>query len=317
MGVVALVVSSCLAPIGVFGTRAPTMRAVAPANAVASDVNDCDSLRQALVFRHRERNVSFACNVAARGLASSSFALRGSTASAAITDSGAPTCSPVCTTAMDVVVVLGSSEKPLTQADAAWLQRMSGALLKHFDLNREHGSLFGLIDISGGLQASRIVSPLSSDRSGLESALVSWHPSVGAPAVPSSQLQGIEHRPDMLSMLKNARAEVRRTLIVLTLPSVRGLAQSSMAAASKTPGYFPIFLGANVSSYGAQGDLEFDAEVMEFLSSICPAVTIDPSMPCGRMRWGHAEVPATTSPRPSTPITKKQSNSLRPYGGPV
>lgn len=215
------------------------------------------------------------CLVLTAGLGiRNSSSVRTGTAATPRDGAGAPTCSPVCADALDVVVVLGTSEAPLTATDGAYLRRMSTALLKHFDLSRTHGSLFGFIDISPGLAQPLTVAPLGDDRQALSRVLDGWTPRMGGAPVTAGALQGLENRPELLAMLKNARPKARRTLLVLTLPP-KDTVQNTSAV------NFPMLLSAKSTG------LTFDEQVMQFLTSVCPAVTIDPSLECGRMRWGH------------------------------
>lgn len=187
-------------------------------------------------------------------------------------------------------------------ADADYLRRMGLALLKHFDLSRTRGTLFGFVDISRGLALPHTLAPLGDDRQALSHALESWSPKLGGSPVTASALKGLEDRPELLAMLRNARSEARRTLLVLTLPPKETAGMS--ASPNKTADYFPILLGGRTFQNQTHKGLEFDEQVMQFLTTVCPAVTIDPSLACGRMRWGHGSSSSDLS----------DSGEMRPWG---
>lgn len=183
------------------------------------------------------------------------------------------TCSPVCTEPLDVVVVLGASEWSLDDADVDHSRRSALDLLKHFDLSRARGSLFGFLDVSNGVAKPQKLSPLSQDRDALMKTLQAWKPLVGGNPVTSIEMQGFDQRPEVLAMLDVSRPSVRRMLMVLQPP----------ANGRKAP----------VSHLGlAQSGTDpfkQDKEIMELLVSACPAVRIDGELKCGRMRWGSGE----------------------------
>lgn len=216
-------------------------------------------------------------------LAAPSFACHGAVMNASIAmnvsghvDASSATCSPVCTEALDVVIALGASEWSLEKSDAEYISSSAMALLKHFELSRARGSLFGFLDVSRGARRATRISPLSDDREALLKALQSWHPLVGGSAVTSVEMQGFEQRPEVLAMLDTSRPSVRRTLLVLWPPPRKpegsGDAQSAHLAGLQTSG----------------DPFTRDKEIMELLVSTCPAVRIDPELACGRMRWGSA-----------------------------
>jgi len=194
---------------------------------------------------------------------------------AAADGGGAATCSPVCTEPLDIVVVLGASEWSLEQSDISHARSSAMDLLKHFELSRSRGSLFGFLDVSHGAGKPQRVSPLSDDRSALEKALQAWSPQAGGKAVTSVEMQGFDERPEVLAMLDISRPSVRRTLLVLQPPP-----KQPKGDAPKS------HLGlVDVSS----DPFKRDKEIMELLVSACPAIRIDPNLKCGRMRWGVAE----------------------------
>lgn len=207
---------------------------------------------------------SFSCHVAA-----------GAEGVDRVADGSMATCSPVCAEALDVVIVLGVSDWSLEQSDADGAREYAVSLLKHFELGRARGSLFGYLDVSRGARKPVRVSPLSGDRKALKAALQAWSPQLGGKAVTNADLQGFEERPEVLAMLDVSRPSVRRTLLVLQPPP-------------KAPPS-----GAVKSHLGllevVDDPFKRDKEIMELLVSTCPAVRIDPTMPCGRMRWGNAE----------------------------
>jgi len=195
-------------------------------------------------------------------------------------DGSGASCSPVCTEALDVVVVMGGSEWAMEETDVADARRSAMDLLKHFSLSRSRASLFGFIDVSRGIEKAVRVSPLSDNREALIASLKSWKPKTGGKPVTIAHLQGVERRPEVLSMLKTSRPSVRRTLLVLQPPA------KPQADASTQPNH----LGGQIASKAKPAGVDpfaQDKEIMELLVSTCPAVRIDPNLKCGRMRWGH------------------------------
>lgn len=217
---------------------------------------------------------AFACHVAA--------------SVAKVADSSLATCSPVCDEPLDIVLVLGASEWSLEQRDIDNNRRAASELLKHYELSRARGSLFGILDVSQGAAKPTRVSPLTEDRAALLKALQAWSPKIGGEAVTALQMQGFDSRPEVLAMLDIARASVRRTLLVMQPPPKKG----------QGPAQKPHLLGGFVQISSEPGSLEEGEEIMELLVSTCPAVRIDPSLSCGRMRWGTAEDTTKTKIKP-------------------
>lgn len=192
-------------------------------------------------------------------------------------DDSEASCSPVCMETLDIVVVLGTSEWSLDESDANYLRQSSIDLLKHFDLGQGRGSLFGFVDVSRGVKRTQMLTPLNDRRSELIERLESWRPQLGGKAVTALDLQGFEQRSEVLSMLNISRSKVRRTLLVMQLPP-----RASPSAASSSS----LFLEAR---HRKTDPFRRDREIMEMLVSACPAIRIDPSMQCGRMRWGKGD----------------------------
>lgn len=204
---------------------------------------------------------SFSCHVAA--------------GASDVADGSLATCSPVCAESLDIVVVLGVSDWSLEQPDVDQSRSSAMDLLKHFELGRARGSLFGFLDVSHGARKPIRVSPLSQDRNALTAALQAWRPQLGGKPVTNADLQGFEKRDEVLAMLDVSRPSVRRTLLVLQAPP----------KGSKKPA-----LRSHLGLMHLAADpFKRDKEIMELLVSTCPAVRIDPTMKCGRMRWGSAE----------------------------
>jgi hypothetical protein len=192
-------------------------------------------------------------------------------------DDSEATCSPVCTEALDIVVVLGTSEWSLEESDASYLRQSSISLLKHFDLSHGRGSLFGFLDVSRGVEQTRVLTPLNDKRNDLVEQITSWRPKLGGKAVTALDLQGFEQRPEVLAMLNISRSNVRRTLLYMQLPQ-----RSPTSAKSSNQEFLQAF-------HDKADPFARDHEIMEMLVSACPAIRIDPSMPCGRMRWGSTD----------------------------
>lgn len=194
-----------------------------------------------------------------------------------VEDGSGALCSPVCTEALDVVVLMGGSEWAMEEKDVADARRSAMDLLKHFSLSRSQASLFGFLDVSRGIEKAVRVSPLSDNREALIASLKSWRPKIGGKPVTIAHLQGVEKRPEVLSMLRTSRPSVRRALLVLQPPAkphTQAFTQPSHAA------------GQIASKPATVDPFAQDKEIMELLVSTCPAVRIDPSLKCGRMRWG-------------------------------
>lgn len=265
--------------------------------APADDEWGCNSLAKVtrlhsrlLPLRNRtdaeQRLVSaFSCHVA-------QHKLRGVSGATAVDGSGA-TCSPVCAEALDVVVVLGTSQKSLEQADVIGSRQAAVDLLKHFELSRARGSLFGFLDVSRGAGKAVRVSPLSDDRAALIEAVEAWRPEVGGKAVTALEMHGFEQRPEVLAMLNNARPKVRQTLLILQPPG-------HQPAGVTEPSYLPAHPMGFLQI--ASDPFKYDEEIMELLVSTCPTVRIDPDLACGRMRWGRTET--------------EGHDKITPWGGP-
>jgi len=223
-------------------------------------------------------------------IAAPSFSCHVAASASDVADGSLATCSPVCAESLDIVVVLGVSDWSLEQSDVEESRSSAMDLLKHYDLGRTRGSLFGFLDVSHGARKPLKVSPLSADRKALTAALQAWSPKVGGKAVTNAELQGFEKQPEVLAMLDIARSSVRRTLLVLQAPS-----------RPTGPAARPSHLGLIRL---ADDPFKRDKEIMELLVSTCPAVRIDPTMKCGRMRWGSAESSGSDKMKPWGDKTK-------------
>jgi hypothetical protein len=204
-----------------------------------------------------------------------------------------PMCSPVCAQQLDAVIVLSPSGGSLTEASIARSKSHVEMLLEHFELGSGSGSLFGFVDISRGIDDAQVVTRLSGDRSSLNAAMEAWKPEVGGQRVTKADLQGIESKPAMLAMLKDSRPDIKRTLLVLDASP----AKPKDADNSTTP-EVPILVSVNGGDFvdmqmrsksPAKESDELKYEVIETLVAVCPAIVIDPSMKCGRLRWGKGE----------------------------
>lgn len=204
-----------------------------------------------------------------------------------------PMCSPVCAQQIDAVVVLSPSGGPLTDASVARSKKHVEMLLEHFELGGASGSLFGFVDISRGVNNPKVVERLSGDRSSLNAAVEAWKPEMGGPKVTEDDLKGIESTPAMLDMIKDSRPDTKRTLLVLDASPSKPKGEAN----STTP-EVPILVSVNGGEFvrmpmphrardKASDDLKY--EVVETLVAVCPAIVIDPSMKCGRLRWGKGE----------------------------
>jgi len=214
---------------------------------------------------------SFSCHVAA--------------GDSEVADGSLATCSPVCAESLDIVVVLGVSDWSLEQSDVDQSRSSAMDLLKHFELGRARGSLFGFLDVSHGARKPMRVSPLSQDRNALKAALQAWSPQLGGKPVTNADLQGFERREEVLAMLDVSRPSVRRTLLVLQAPPK---ASNGPAPRAHLVGLMQL----------AADPFKRDKEIMELLVSTCPAVRIDPTMKCGRMRWGSGESAGSAKMKP-------------------
>lgn len=255
----------------------------------------CESL--AKVPRSHARPLLFQNQTAGPAAAAPSFACNveaGSALRLAEEASSQAVCSPVCDEPLDVVVVLGSSEWSLDESDASSFRSAAGSLLKHFALGRARGSLFGFLDVSRGAEKASVLSGLSGDRNALAETLQAWKPLLGGKAVTSLEMQGFEQRPEVLSMLNISRPSVRRTLLVLQLPPKESRAEGS--APVETPHLVGLLATQTLADPFAR-----DRQIMELLVSTCPAVRIDPTLECGRMRWGSADA--------------SNNDKLKPWGG--
>jgi len=208
----------------------------------------------------------------------------GGSADSASTSSGhhvwrdAPTCSPYCGQQLDAVVVLGLSEAPLDGQKANRSRHVAEALLQHFALGGQEGSLIGFADVSRGAKNAHVIAGLTDDRQALTKAVQSWRPQLGGMPVGLADLNGIEQDPALLAMLRRSRPGVPRTLLVLGTdrqgtgePHLQLLARNTTLSVAK-------------STVDPAAGLNWD--VMEALLSACPAVVLDPELKCGRMRWG-------------------------------
>jgi hypothetical protein len=146
--------------------------------------------------------------------------------------------------------------------------------------------MFGFVDISRGIDEPRVVSPLVGDRQALNEAIAAWAPVVGGGKVSEGDLSGIENKPAMLQMLKDARADAKRTLLVLDA-SFDGNEPETIPLMLSVNGSRPKRVQLARNGQGQPNDFAFN--VVETLVSMCPAVVIDPSMECGRLRWGKGE----------------------------
>lgn len=207
-------------------------------------------------------------------------------------------CSPVCAEKLDVVVVLGMASKPLDEAGVERTRSVSSALLEHFELGRVDGSLFGFADASGGARGLRVVAGLDSDRRSLRTALSAWRP--GPIAIGHEGPEALAVNPELLGMIKasprESRGDVRRVLLVLGAekePSLLAIPARNIPIAHPDDGGFDLALAAATGSPtkvgGNSSGWKFNWEVMEALLQTCPAVRLDPSLECGRMRWGSGE----------------------------
>jgi hypothetical protein len=199
-----------------------------------------------------------------------------------------PKCSPVCAMKLDAVLVLTPSGGSITEASVARSKSHVEMLLEHFELGSS-GSFFGLVDISRGVDNPQVVTKLNGDRSSLNEAMNAWSPQLGGPAVTEADLQGIESKPAMLQMIKDSRRDIKRALVILDVsPPQEGKSEKNSTEV-------PILVSVNggklvrmpMPEKGHIDDLKY--EVVETLTAICPAIVIDPTMACGRLRWGKGE----------------------------
>lgn len=227
---------------------------------------------------------------AGQGLAQAAAASEkaSSNKSAGADPAGAATCSPVCADALDVVVVLGASDRPFVASDAEHARAAVTALLEHFDLGgaAKIGSRFALVDFSRGLAAgATVVTQLSSERKALLSAMEAWKPRFGdAASVSLAEQQGLQSRADLQDLLKGSRASVRRALLVLSPPKE---GQGGYSSGAKQTVLLANATGSeDLVKSSAQAPSIPNKEVMSLLNGLCPAVVIDSSLECGRLRWG-------------------------------
>lgn len=200
-----------------------------------------------------------------------------------------PKCSPVCAMELDAVLVLSPSGGSITAASVERSKSHVEMLLEHFELGNS-GSLFGLVDISRGVDNPKVVTKLSGDRNSLNSAMEAWAPQLGGPAVTEAELQGIESKPAMLDMIKDSRKDTKRALVILDVAPPKPGNNGTENAAE-----VPILVSVNGGKFervpmpdkGHIDDLKY--EVVETLVAVCPAIVIDPTMACGRLRWGKGE----------------------------
>jgi len=201
----------------------------------------------------------------------------------------APTCSPVCADALDVVAVIGASQKSLSAQDVVNTRQILNGLVEHFALSRAHGSLFGVADLSGGLANVRVLSQLTANKGNLLNILKEWNPQLGDhPTLPAGQESKLEEHPLLLAMLSKSRPQARRALLLV----------GQVVAPSNAQSQNKLMTGSNttvVFMSPTDGAQAFPAEdnavrktVVNLLLSLCPAVAIDSDLECGRMRWGHA-----------------------------
>lgn len=212
---------------------------------------------------------------------------QGATKQSKLADSGEPECSPVCSQQLDVVVVLGLAQdgKPLDAEAANHLRQIATGLTEHFDLNRSYGSLFGFADASHGISETTVVAELGDDRAALKRALLAWAPEYGHAPPLGSEIQGLGNSPALLAMLQNARSGAHRTLLVLG-----GKNDPFFVAHGGTQVVFANLPDmsttlTNTSQMKTAID-KLNWDIMEALLQTCPAVALDPSLACGRMRWG-------------------------------
>jgi len=200
-----------------------------------------------------------------------------------------PKCSPVCAMQLDAVIVLSPSGGSITEASVARSKNHVEMLLEHFELGSSSGSLIGLVDISRGVDNPKVVTKLNGDRSTLNAAMAAWAPQLGGPTITEADLQGIESNPTMLAMLKDSRPEIKRTLVVLDVSPPKPDEDTSNAAE------VPILVSVNGGKLARmpmprKDHIDnLDLEVVDTLVAVCPAIVIDPSMACGRLRWGKGE----------------------------
>lgn len=200
-----------------------------------------------------------------------------------------PLCSPVCAMQLDAVVVLSPSGGAITDASMARSKNHLEMLLEHFELGSKSGSLFGFVDISRGIDNPQVVKKLSGTRSTLNEAVSAWAPKLGGSTVSEAELQDIESKPVMLDMLKDSRPDIKRTLLVLDV------SPPSSNKGNQNATEVPILVSMNggnlvrmpISMSGHGDDLKY--QVVETLVAVCPAIVIDPTMKCGRLRWGKGE----------------------------
>lgn len=202
-----------------------------------------------------------------------------------------PLCSPVCAMQLDAVIVLSPSGGAITDASLAKSKTHLEMLMEHFELSSKSGSLFGFVDISGGINNPQVLSKLSGDRSVLNAAVSTWAPKLGGPTVTEAELKGIESKPAMLEMLKDSRPDIKRTLLVFDVsPPAAGKGNEN---ATEVPILVSTnggeFVRISTSSPGHAGRDDLKYQVVETLVAVCPAIVIDPTMKCGRLRWGKGE----------------------------
>lgn len=226
-----------------------------------------------------------------------------------------PSCSPVCSQQLDVVVVLGLRTEMLESAGMPRTRRMASALLQHFELGHSHGSLFGFIDASLGVDATKVVAPLGSSRQTLLASLEAWRPASDAVLVNPGELERLGESPAMLSMLRESRSGIKNVLLVLGTQHKDGKPSGGSSKVNtehknivqdkrkrvlpwgrqSTIGLSTVLAQpGSAASAPASDEWNFNWDVMEALLSVCPAVALDPAMKCGRMRWGKSEGKSST-----------------------
>jgi len=178
-----------------------------------------------------------------------------------VDDNGA-SCSPRCLAALDIAVVAESEDT------SALLE----LLLPHFTFG-DSESRFGFVDAASG----NVEAAFTSSRASYRAAMRSWSPSSGEKVPVDTAVKRAQ------ILLPNARSGVSTAVLFVNQEALDIDFMPTVGATNITNSTVP---DQHIAVRVPRKGNDLSAAVAALLPQVCPALKIDPSMPCGPSRWG-------------------------------